>query len=237
MHNNEKRALILSNASRLFSQKGYFGVGINEILAACEIPKGSFYHYFPQGKNQLAVEVMIDAYERMERWISEYLFAQSEDAVEIFSQMAEHLAMQIDEHVEGLSSLTITFMGIEARYISKEMATVSDEIYHRWELLYRDKLLQCGHVEGLSSLTITFMGIEARYISKEMATVSDEIYHRWELLYRDKLLQCGYEKNEAEKYAKMLLTLIHGNLISCWISGDSINLRNVKEMLPTLLPR
>lgn len=190
MHNNEKRALILSNASRLFSQKGYFGVGINEILAACEIPKGSFYHYFPQGKNQLAVEVMIDAYERMERWISEYLFAQSEDAVEIFSQMAEHLAMQIDEHVEGLSSLTITFMGIEARYISKEMATVSDEIYHRWELLYRDKLLQCG-----------------------------------------------YEKNEAEKYAKMLLTLIHGNLISCWISGDSINLRNVKEMLPTLLPR
>lgn len=190
VHNNEKRALILSNASRLFSQKGYFGVGINEILAACEIPKGSFYHYFPQGKNQLAVEVMIDAYERMERWISEYLFAQSEDVVEIFSQMAEHLAMQIDEHVEGLSSLTITFMGIEARYISKEMATVSDEIYHRWELLYRDKLLQCG-----------------------------------------------YEKNEAEKYAKMLLTLIHGNLISCWISGDSINLRNVKEMLPTLLPR
>ena len=190
VHNNEKRALILSNASRLFSQKGYFGVGINEILAACEIPKGSFYHYFPQGKNQLAVEVMIDAYERMERWISEYLFAQSEDAVEIFSQMAEHLAMQIDEHVEGLSSLTITFMGIEARYISKEMATVSDEIYHRWELLYRDKLLQCG-----------------------------------------------YEKNEAKKYAKMLLTLIHGNLISCWISGDSINLRNVKEMLPTLLPR
>lgn len=190
VHNNEKRALILSNASRLFSQKGYFGVGINEILAACEVPKGSFYHYFPQGKNQLAVEVMIDAYERMERWISEYLFAQSEDVVEIFSQMAEHLAMQIDEHVEGLSSLTITFMGIEARYISKEMATVSDEIYHRWELLYRDKLLQCG-----------------------------------------------YEKNKAEKYAKMLLTLIHGNLISCWISGDSINLRNVKEMLPTLLPR
>ncbi len=190
VHNNEKRALILSNASRLFSQKGYFGVGINEILAACEIPKGSFYHYFPQGKNQLAVEVMIDAYERMERWIAGYLFAQSEDAVVIFSQMAEYLAMQIDKHTEGLSSLTITFMGIEARYISKEMAAASDEVYHRWELLYRDKLLQCG-----------------------------------------------YEKNAAEKYAKMLLTLIHGNLISCWISGDSTNLRNVKEMLPTLLPR
>ena len=45
-HSAEKREMILEKASTLFSQKGYFGVGINEIVSACDIPKGSFYHYF-----------------------------------------------------------------------------------------------------------------------------------------------------------------------------------------------
>ena len=38
-HSAEKREMILEKASTLFSQKGYFGVGINEIVSACDIPK------------------------------------------------------------------------------------------------------------------------------------------------------------------------------------------------------
>jgi TetR/AcrR family transcriptional regulator, lmrAB and yxaGH operons repressor len=42
----------------LFQAKGYHGVGINEILEAAAAPKGSFYHHFPGGKEQLAAATL-----------------------------------------------------------------------------------------------------------------------------------------------------------------------------------
>ena len=187
-HSAEKREMILEKASTLFSQKGYFGVGINEIVSACDIPKGSFYHYFPGGKNQLAVAVVHDAYDKMEMGIRKNIFSVSDNAVEVFCWMAECLARDIENGREGLKSLIITFMGIEATYISEEL----DE-------------------------------------------ASKEVYRKWEVLYREKLMACGYDEMHADQYSKMLLTLIHGNLISCWISKDSTTLRNIKNLLPNLL--
>jgi TetR/AcrR family transcriptional repressor of lmrAB and yxaGH operons len=39
-------------------RSGYAGVGINEILAEGGAPKGSLYHFFPDGKRQIASEAM-----------------------------------------------------------------------------------------------------------------------------------------------------------------------------------
>lgn len=49
------RGRILRAALRLFQQRGYHGVGLTEILAEANAPKGSLYHHFPQGKAQLAI--------------------------------------------------------------------------------------------------------------------------------------------------------------------------------------
>ncbi len=40
------RQQILDTAQTIISGKGFSAVGLNEILAAAGIPKGSFYHYF-----------------------------------------------------------------------------------------------------------------------------------------------------------------------------------------------
>ena len=40
------RKHILEAGHALVLQKGFVGVGLQEILAACSVPKGSFYHYF-----------------------------------------------------------------------------------------------------------------------------------------------------------------------------------------------
>ncbi|MFK0121596.1 TetR/AcrR family transcriptional regulator [Streptomyces sp. NPDC090994] len=42
----ETRQVILDTARRIVATKGYSAVGINEILAAAGVPKGSFYHHF-----------------------------------------------------------------------------------------------------------------------------------------------------------------------------------------------
>ncbi|MBP1181534.1 TetR/AcrR family transcriptional regulator [Methylobacterium sp. PvR107] len=44
--NIDTRRGILDTAHRIVGAKGFSGVGLNEILAAAGVPKGSFYHYF-----------------------------------------------------------------------------------------------------------------------------------------------------------------------------------------------
>src|SRR5205085_6160248 len=48
---------ILDAAEEIMLQKSFHSVGLNEILAAVKVPKGSFYHYF-DSKEQFGVELL-----------------------------------------------------------------------------------------------------------------------------------------------------------------------------------
>jgi TetR/AcrR family transcriptional repressor of nem operon len=48
---------LLSQGVQLLMQQGYHGTGLKEILDAVQIPKGSFYNYFPS-KESYAAEVI-----------------------------------------------------------------------------------------------------------------------------------------------------------------------------------
>ena len=47
------RNAIVSTAAVLFRRQGYAATGINEISAVSGAPKGSLYHYFPNGKDEI----------------------------------------------------------------------------------------------------------------------------------------------------------------------------------------
>ncbi|WP_040949448.1 TetR/AcrR family transcriptional regulator [Gorillibacterium massiliense] len=51
----ETKSLIVDIAIKLFQQKGYNGVGLNEILQSGKITKGALYHHFPGGKEELLI--------------------------------------------------------------------------------------------------------------------------------------------------------------------------------------
>jgi TetR/AcrR family transcriptional regulator, lmrAB and yxaGH operons repressor len=61
---SDARSRLIRVASALFRQRGYDGVGLTEILEASGAPKGSFYHHFPEGKEQLAAICMLYAGEQ-----------------------------------------------------------------------------------------------------------------------------------------------------------------------------
>jgi AcrR family transcriptional regulator len=48
------RGAIVRAAVTLFRRNGYAATGINEIAEVSGAPKGSLYHYFPDGKEQIA---------------------------------------------------------------------------------------------------------------------------------------------------------------------------------------
>jgi TetR/AcrR family transcriptional repressor of lmrAB and yxaGH operons len=49
---------ILEAAIALMRRSGFSGAGINEIIKQSSAPKGSMYHYFPEGKRQIAGEAL-----------------------------------------------------------------------------------------------------------------------------------------------------------------------------------
>ena len=54
---NDKRDLILSRGARVMTRRGYHGTGVQEIVQAAGIPKGSFYHYFAS-KEDFALQAL-----------------------------------------------------------------------------------------------------------------------------------------------------------------------------------
>jgi TetR/AcrR family transcriptional repressor of nem operon len=54
------RDSILATGQRIMAGKGYSAVGLNEILNAAGVPKGSFYHYF--GSKDAFGEAMLERY-------------------------------------------------------------------------------------------------------------------------------------------------------------------------------
>jgi TetR/AcrR family transcriptional regulator, transcriptional repressor for nem operon len=55
--NADTKTRILDAAKGIMLEKGFNGVGINEILTAVNVPKGSFYHWFGS-KEQFGVELI-----------------------------------------------------------------------------------------------------------------------------------------------------------------------------------
>ncbi|WP_299371125.1 TetR/AcrR family transcriptional regulator [uncultured Tateyamaria sp.] len=84
-----KDRLILS-AATLFRKRGYHGVGMADILAAAQAPKGSLYHHFPNGKSDLAIAAATWASDEMLR-----LIAASFDGADTFSDGAATLCHKL----------------------------------------------------------------------------------------------------------------------------------------------
>jgi AcrR family transcriptional regulator len=52
------RERILIATAELFRRQGYTGTGLKQVAAEAQAPFGSLYHHFPDGKDQLAAEVL-----------------------------------------------------------------------------------------------------------------------------------------------------------------------------------
>lgn len=64
----DKHALILARGAQVMIRRGYHGTGVQEIVQAAGVPKGSFYHYFAS-KEDFALQALEALYRpRLERY-------------------------------------------------------------------------------------------------------------------------------------------------------------------------
>lgn len=69
---------ILEAAEEIMLAKSFHSVGLNEILAAVKVPKGSFYHYF-QSKEQFGVELLRHYVNEASEWKRKLLLSTDQE--------------------------------------------------------------------------------------------------------------------------------------------------------------
>jgi TetR/AcrR family transcriptional repressor of lmrAB and yxaGH operons len=72
------RTRLLDTAGQLFRCHGFHATGLDEILKRSGTPKGSLYHYFPGGKDQLAIETLDHFVAQLEQGMSALLSSSSD---------------------------------------------------------------------------------------------------------------------------------------------------------------
>jgi TetR/AcrR family transcriptional repressor of lmrAB and yxaGH operons len=72
------RTRLLDTAGQLFRCQGFHATGLDEVLKRSGTPKGSLYHYFPGGKDQLAIETLGHFAAQLEQRMSALLSSSSD---------------------------------------------------------------------------------------------------------------------------------------------------------------
>jgi AcrR family transcriptional regulator len=69
------RDRMVTSAIQLFRERGVAGTALSDVIEHSQAPRGSLYHYFPQGKPQLAAEATALAGRLMEKMITKSMAA------------------------------------------------------------------------------------------------------------------------------------------------------------------
>lgn len=93
----DKHELILAKGAQVMIRRGYHGTGVQEIVQAAGVPKGSFYHYFTS-KEDFALQALEYLYQpRLERYQAALLDASLSPRTRIlayYTELTAHFARQ-----------------------------------------------------------------------------------------------------------------------------------------------
>ncbi|WP_066074560.1 TetR/AcrR family transcriptional regulator [Neobacillus soli] len=134
----DTKSQIIDVATLLFQQKGYKGVGLTEIIKTCNISKGSFYHHFPNGKEECLIACLRSLSDTITGEINR-IFNQSPTTHEATKKMIEKLVglLEVDGTIAGYTFTSIVSgMGSEI----EPVRTVLSDFYLKMQKIYTTKL-------------------------------------------------------------------------------------------------
>ncbi len=138
----QHRGRLLQAAVRLFRQKGYAASGLAEILAISGAPRGSLYHYFPGGKEEIGAEAVRSAGEQVAKSLNDLLqrTAGSNDFIVAYTaQLAGWI--QASDYRDGCPIATTL---LETTPRSELIAAAGREVLENWTGLIATAFMRDG---------------------------------------------------------------------------------------------
>lgn len=126
----DKRDLILAKGTEVMTRRGYHGAGVQEIVQAAGVPKGSFYHYFASKEDfaQQALEYLYAP--RLQRYALALANAEQTPRTRIldyYQDLVEHFAAQ--EKLEY--HCFIASLGFEMAELAPSIGQQVEQIFQR----------------------------------------------------------------------------------------------------------
>lgn len=137
------REHILQTTCELMEKQGYHGTGLNEIVKESGAPKGSLYHYFPEGKEQIASEAVVQSGKMTAQRIQNGLNSDSNATTAIHD-----FVLNIADHVESsgfAAGNPLTAVAMETATTSERINLACRSAYLLLETAFKEKLVENGY--------------------------------------------------------------------------------------------
>lgn len=126
----DKRAALIDIGTAIFTQKGFSGTGLDEIVQAAEVPKGSFYYYF-SSKDEYAIEVIRNYGRYFARKLERILEDQDKSPLERLKAFTTEAADGV-KRFEFKRGCLIGNLGQEMASLEENFRVVLFEVIHDW---------------------------------------------------------------------------------------------------------
>jgi len=156
---DETRARLIAATRTLLEAKGYHGTGLNEVIAMSGAPRGSLYHHFSGGKDQLVAEALVVAGREVDGIVTEAA-AKTRGSRELVSALLNALAdrMVAADYAKGCPVATVA---LDVAATNDTLQAICDGIYTDWRRSLADALLGDGHpaadVDGLATTVLALI--------------------------------------------------------------------------------
>ena len=144
---------MIDHAVVLLAQKGPHGASFNEVLQASGAPRGSLYHHFPGGKEELVLAAMDAAGQRAEALLGPVRGQTADKAAEAFIALWRAVLTRSGSEA-GCAVLAVTVTSD-----SPELRNRAGQIFRRWRALLASILDEGGVVperaDGLAAMLIS----------------------------------------------------------------------------------
>lgn len=149
----QHRQALVWAAARLFRRQGFTGTGLSDILAASGAPRGSLYHYFPAGKEEIGAEAVAAAGGLVTRTLKE-LADEAPDPASFIRRYTEMLAqwLKASDYRDGCP---ITTTLLETAPGSERITAAGRAAFADWQAIVGGLLRRHGWPEGAAARTAT----------------------------------------------------------------------------------
>ena len=157
------RSELVNTAASLFQSQGYSATGVSQIIKESKTPRGSFYYYFPNGKEELANETILHTGEEI-RLILAGAFTNADS----FSQGVENITNKIANWFakSGFTAgCPITAVHLEKTPENELLTQASRFVFASWVETVEKFALHHGHADQATELAeATIISLEGAWI-------------------------------------------------------------------------
>jgi AcrR family transcriptional regulator len=149
------RERIVAGAADMISRRGLSATSIREMAKHAKAPLGSTYHYFPEGKQQLATEAVRFTGEWVARSLRKELEAGPAEGLSAFLDLWRTIVVESDFHA-GCPVLAVAIEEPPVDEVPPALAAAA-EVFEQWEGLLAASLREHGAEAGQAAQLATLI--------------------------------------------------------------------------------